>query len=170
MLAFALACAGEAGEDDPLDAELIRELSQAQGSATGTTRSGLWRFEFQTEACDCPSFEVDGQALDLCALAALGTVELELVEGSGILAIPVGPEAELGVMTGAIEADGSFDVAGRHDIGTIAGPLESLRRLDGAFDETNTRAEGWAGQRLIGELAGDDIDCRATGSFVATVP
>ncbi|PRQ02127.1 hypothetical protein ENSA5_25860 [Enhygromyxa salina] len=164
----ALGCADADPLDaDPLDAELIRELSMGQGSATGDARSGPWQFTFETESCDCPSFEFDGQTQDLCALAGYVALDLELIEGSGVLAIPTGPGAEAGVLTGAIESDGSFDLASRHDAATVAGPLESLQRMDGEFRDGNTRAMGWAGQRLIGEAAGSAVDCRWIGSFDA---
>ena len=169
LAALALsACAGDDGVPDPLDPELIRDISMAQGSASADSYSGPWQLVFEPDSCDCPSVEVDGQAIDLCALAGFAGqgFEVELIHSGGLLAIPSGPESTFGVLTGAIESDGAFSVAALHDTSTIAGPLESLARMDGSFAGDN--AEGWAGQRLIGEVAGAQLDCRWIGSFVAT--
>lgn len=167
MASLALSgCAGTDDMSDPLDPELIREISMAQGSALGDPHSGAWQFVFELDSCDCPSVEVDAQPVELCALASFAGqgFEIDLIEGGGVLAIPSGPDASFGVLSGAIEADGGFSVAARHDASTLAGPLESLARMDGQF--TADSAEGWAGQRLIGELPGAELDCRWIGSFV----
>lgn len=167
-LGWAPGCVDADAQVDPLAAELIRELSMAQGAATGDARSGSWRFTFETDSCDCPSLELDGESQELCALASYAALDLDLIEGSGVLAIPTGPDAQAAVLTGAIESDGSFDVASHHDGTTIVGPLESLQRMDGEFRDGDTSANGWAGQRLIGEVAGSGIDCRWLGTFAAT--
>lgn len=163
-LTIAAACRADDGTDDPLDRELLAKLAVAQGSASGDARSGTYSLSFETEACDCPSVEVDGQAVDLCALASFGELSATVVEGSGVLGI----STDIPLLSGAIEADGSFVIAGTQDISALASPLEALRRMDGHFSGANDRAEGWAGQRLAGELATEPLDCRWTGSFVAT--
>lgn len=165
LLTLCVGCASNSEPADPLDRELIAELATAQGSASGDARSGAFSISFTTDSCDCPSLELDGQAVDLCMLASFGELPVELVEGSGVLGIS--NEAAALLLTGAIEADGSFVVTGTQDISMLASPLEALRRMDGVFSD-NDRAEGWAGQRLLGELATESIDCRWTGSFVAT--
>ncbi|KIG12317.1 hypothetical protein DB30_01585 [Enhygromyxa salina] len=169
LLALALAgCGGDQGESDPLDPELIRELSMARGSASANTHGGAWLLTFEVDTCDCPSVELDAEPLDLCALASFagqGFV-VGLVESGGVLAIPSDPNASFGVLTGAIEADGAFDVAARHDASTLVGPLELLARMDGVA--TKDHMDGWAGQRLIGEVAGTTLDCRWVGSFGGT--
>lgn len=162
---LALACADEP-KIDPLDPELIRELSLARGSAVGDVHAGPWQFEFELEACDCPSVELDGQTQDLCELASLPAGELQVSHTDGILAIPIGPIT----LTGAIEADGTFVVASRHDASSLLGPLASLARIDGQFDADSTHVDGTVAQRLLGELAGDPLDCRQTGTFTATRP
>jgi hypothetical protein len=164
-LAVGLACADEP-ELDPLDPELIRELSLERGSAVGDVHAGAWAFEFELAACDCPSVEVDGQTEDLCTTARFLPGELQVSQADGLLAIPIDPIT----LTGAIESDGSFVIASRHDASTLLGPLESLARIDGQFDDSSTHADGSVAQRLLGELAGEPLDCRWTGSFVATRP
>lgn len=162
---LALACADEP-ELDPLDPELIRELSLATGTAAGNVHGGAWQFEFTFEACDCPSVELDGQTQDLCALVQVVPAELQVTHADGLLAIPIGPITS----TGAIERDGSFVVASSHDASTLLGPIESLTRIDGRFDADSTHADGSVAQRLLGELAGEPLDCRQTGTFVAARP
>lgn len=166
ILAFGAGCSPGSEPLDPLDRELIAELATAQGSASGDARSGAFTIAFTTDSCDCPSVEFDAQTIDLCTLVSLGELPAELVEGSGFLGIS--NEGLALLLTGAIESDGSFIVAGTQDISTLASPLEALRRMDGQFSPSNDLAEGWAGQRLLGELATQAIDCRWTGSFVAT--
>jgi hypothetical protein len=163
--AAALACVAEPPVD-PLDPELIRELSLARGSATGNTHGGGWQFDFDLETCDCPSIELDGQTQDLCDLVQFLSGELQLTHADGILAIPIGPVTS----TGAIETDGSFTVASHYDASSLLGPLESLGRIDGQFDPSSTHAEGSVTQRLLGELANDPIDCRWIGTFTAERP
>jgi hypothetical protein len=164
-LALAPACADEPPVD-PLDPELIRELSLALGSAVGDTHNGSWQFEFELENCDCPSVQLDGQTQDLCKLVQFMPGELQISQVDGLLAIPIGPTT----LTGAIESDGTFVVASQHDATTLLGPLESLARIDGQFNANSTHADGSVAQRLLGEIAGEPLDCRWTGSFVAQRP
>lgn len=160
-----LACAAES-EIDPLDPEQIHELSLARGSAIGDAHGGPWQFEFESDACDCPSIELDGETQDLCELIQFVPGELQVTHADGILAIPIGPIT----LTGAIESDGTFVVASQYDASTLLGPLESLARIDGQFDADSTHADGSVAQRLIGDLAGEALDCRWTGSFTAERP
>jgi hypothetical protein len=162
---LALACADEP-EVDPLDPDLIADLSLARGSAVGDVHAGLWSFEFELATCDCPSVDVDGQTQDLCELVQFTPDELQVSHIDGLLAITVDPIT----LTGAIETDGSFVVASLHDATSLFGPLESLARIDGQFDASSTHADGVVAQRLLGELAGEPLDCGWTGSFTATRP
>ncbi|HLT34699.1 MAG TPA: hypothetical protein VK034_00405 [Enhygromyxa sp.] len=162
ILAASAGCSSSDEPIDPLDRELVRELSLAQGTASGSAHAGTFTIEFSTDHCDCPNLEFDGQTVDICTLAELGgEASVELTEGSGVLAITAASIS----LTGAIEPDGSFMVAEIRNHTTLAGPIELLRRLDGQFSDANT-ASGWAGQRVLGELAGDNVDCRWIGSFV----
>lgn len=165
LLAASVGCGDD--EPDPLDRELLRELSLAQGTASGSARSGSFTLEFSTDSCDCPSVAIDGQSYDICTLARLADAEAQASEGSGVLAITPGNQVTLDVLTGAIESDGRFDIAQIHDATALIGKLEALRRMAGEFSDENTAA-GWAGQRLIGELVDQPVDCRWIGSFVMT--
>lgn len=162
VAALALACT-EAPEVDPLDPELIRELAAERGSASGDDHGGTWTFEFEFDTCDCPSVDILGETQDLCELVPFTPTELQVTHSGGRLAISMGAITA----TGAIESDGTFVVAASHDASTIVGPLDALARLDGTFEQDGKRAQGWAGQRLIGQFAGEPLDCRRTGSFVA---
>ena len=161
ILAVGAGCGDGSEPIDPLDPELIHELAVAQGSASGDAHTGSYELALMLDSCDCPSVEYQGQSIDLCMISGLETIAAELGEGSGALAI----STEFGLFTGAIEANGSFVVAGINDLSTLVGPLESVHRMDGKFSTAGDSAEGWAGQRLIGELANQSIDCRWIGSF-----
>ncbi len=160
------ACATQADPRDDLDPELIFELASDQGSATGSAWSGSYASEFTTTSCDCPSVEVEGMNLDLCSLVAFLPTELELTQTGGFLLVPL---AE-GMLTGAIESDGEFVIAGGQDISSLLGPTQLLGRMDGTLELVGgqARLEASAQQRLIAELAGDAIDCRWRGDVVAT--
>ena len=161
-LGLALACAGEA-EVDPLDPEQIHDLALDRGSATGTMYGGSWSFDFTLDSCNCPSIEVGGETQDLCVLVQFVSGDLEVTHVDGLLAIAVGPITA----TGAVETDGTFVVASQYDASTILGPIESLARMDGQFVDNSSHVDGTMAGRLLGELAGDPLDCRWSGSFTA---
>ena len=165
-LGMGLGCPADA-PNDPLDPELIQTLSMAQGSAGPSTRPGGWSFVFTTDTCDCPELELEGQPVALCDFITLAALDANLSEASGFLILDF-PAAMLGAFTGAVDADGSFIVAGRHDATNLAGPLELLGRLDGQFTAGDTQASGSGGQRLIGAWLSESIDCRWTGDFEAS--
>lgn len=169
-LCFALACptlACQAAEpSDPLDPDLLQELGMEQGSASGSARSGGWSFVFTPSSCDCPAVEVEESTLELCELAGLRPLDATVTELDGLLIVEF-PAAMLSALTGPIDADGSFSVAGRHDASSVTGPLELLGRIDGNFDSDDSNATGEGSQRLLGEFAGVSVDCRWTGDFVA---
>jgi hypothetical protein len=154
-------------ELDPLDREIVRELMLASGSARGDERSGVWSFHFQGGYCDCPPLEIDGQTVDPCWLVSFTDLEFLVVEGSGVLGFPTTTAPGFGLLAGAIEDDGSFDVGGIHDLSALVGELVVIRRMEGRFLD-DLSAQGWAGRRLLGEPAGHVIDCRWTGDFVAS--
>lgn len=160
-----LACAAEPPRDE-LDLGVIRELANEQGSATGSEWSGTYASSITTESCDCPSVEVAGTTIDLCSMIIATPFELELTQADGFLLVPLGGS----MLTGAIEADDSFVIAGEHDLSTLLGPIQLLGRMDGTLrlDGDEARLSGTVGQRLIGEVAGDSIDCRALGGVEAT--
>ena len=163
---MSLGCPAET-PSDLLDPELIQALSMAQGSAGPSARAGGWSFVFTSEACDCPELELEDQPVALCELITLTALDAKLSEASGFLILEF-PAAMLGAFTGAVDADGSFVVAGRHDATNLAGPLELLGRLDGQFTAGDTQAAGSGAQRLIGAWLGEPIDCRWTGDFEAS--
>ena len=165
LLGAALACQAEQ-PGDPLDPELLQALGMERGSASGSARSGGWSFSFERRACDCPTVEVEQASVELCELASFRPLDASVVELDGLLIVEF-PAAMLSALTGPIEADGSFSVAGRHDASSVTGPLELLARFDGSFDDEDASASGEAAQCLLGEFAGAAVDCRWTGDFVA---
>lgn len=163
-LALLTACSSEDGPGDPLDPELLEDIAGEQGSASGSEYSGDWRFDFTRSDCDCPNLENGAETIDLCELGELtGPVDLPLAQGGGYLIVDLEGAA---MLSGPIDDDDSFTVAGSHDLGNLLGELAIHTRLDGAFS-SSTRAEGSAGQRLIGTALGDDIDCRQRADFEA---
>lgn len=160
-------CAPDEPERDPLDPDTIRELSTEQGSATGSAFSGSYSVTVTTHSCDCPSFELDGEMIDVCTLVAtLADAQLELVQADGFLVV----STEQAMLTGALEADGSFIVAGEQDQSTLLGPAKLLGRMDGTLETlaATTTLTSTAAQRLIGELSGAQVDCRWTGQVDGT--
>jgi hypothetical protein len=167
LLALGAGCIGDEGDGDPLDRDHIDALARAQGSASGNARSGPISLALATETCDCPTVELDAQPVDLCALvySPFDSAMPTLSEGSGVLGLTL----DAILLTGAIDADGRFVIAGIQDLSNLGGSLELLRRMDGQFEAGDARAEGWAGQRLVGELVvGERIDCRWIGTFIGT--
>lgn len=161
----ALGCQA-AEPSDPLDPDRLQELGMEQGSASGSARSGGWTFVFTPSSCDCPTVEVEQASVELCELASLRPIDADLIELDGLLIVEL-PAAMLSALTGPIDADGGFSVAGRHDASSVTGPLELLGRIDGRFEADDARAAGDAAQRLLGELAGVSVDCRWMGEFSA---
>ena len=155
--------------EDPLELGLLAELALERGSGSGRAHAGTWILDLEAHECDCPPIEVDEISADICALSRSAGLSAEIQEGGGALALLLGVNGELGLVSGAIESDASFDLAGRHDAMTILGPLVIHRRLIGSFGSTD-QAEGWVGHRFIAEIAGERIDCRSTGEFTATRP
>jgi hypothetical protein len=166
VLLAALGCASQDQPRDELDPQVIDELSTEQGSATGTAWSGTYASTFTTDSCDCPTIELQGSAIDLCMLVALAPTQFDLTQGDGFLYGNVAGA----MLTGAIEADGSFVIAGRQNLSTFIGQVERLGRMDGSLEivDGQARLSASAGQRLIGEYGGDSIDCRWLGQVSGT--
>lgn len=160
-----LACA-EQPAGDWLDEAVLLELAAEQGSASGSSWSGSYALELGTTSCDCPSVALEGETIELCSLVELATGELELSHADGFVVAPFGE----GMLSGPVEADGSFALASVQDVSTLLGPTKLLARIEGTLGlvEGGATLRGEAGQRLVGELAGDAIDCRWLGTVDAT--
>jgi hypothetical protein len=79
-----------------------------------------------------------------------------------ILAIP---DAEL---SGPVESDGAFVVAGVSDLSSFVGELEILMRMDGDFDrpaQGSDTLDGILQQRVVGSVLGESIDCSASYEY-----
>lgn len=160
-----LACAGQDPPRDELDPAGIDELSTEQGSASGSMWTGTYASTFTTDSCDCPTYTIQGEPLDACSLVEQAVMQFEVVQADGFLVVDIGES----MLTGAIEADGSFVVGGRQDLTTLLGQLDRIGRMDGSLElvDGEVRFSATAGQRLIGEFAGDSIDCRWLGRVEA---
>lgn len=161
-LSFALLSLGACPQDqpaDPLDPHALAELAKDGGDAEGDALSGRYAVAGAPAACDCP----ERMGVDLCApeFAALtgltGLVEVTQVDGF-MTWIPVAGGATLG-MSGALDRDGAFVLAGLYDLGSLLSTGDIYARLEGAFagDRSITGAVDY---RLLGELADGPVDCR----------
>lgn len=167
-LVFALVFAGCGGGEpaDWLDEATLLELAGEQGDASGTIWSGSYVLEPSTASCDCPSVTIEGMPLELCSLVELATPTLELSHADGFLIAPFGE----GMLSGAVDAEGGFTLASVQDVSTLAGEAKLLARMAGTLQLAAPGAvlEAEAGQRLVGELGGQSIDCRWLGDMVGT--
>jgi hypothetical protein len=163
-----LACAGSDEPPDELSGAVIDELSTDQGSASGSAWSGTYSAEFTATSCDCPTFDVEGMPLDVCSLVVQNEAEIEVTQADGFLVVEI--ESAMAMLTGAIEADDGFVVAGHQNLSTVVGELELLGRIDGGLEivDGGARMSGEYGQRVIGEFAGTGIDCRWIGGVSAS--
>jgi hypothetical protein len=167
-LVLALLLAG-CGADEPadwLDEATLLELAGEQGDASGVIWSGSYLLEPSTASCDCPSVTIEGTALELCSLVELATPTLELGHTDGFLLAPFGE----GMLSGAVDAQGRFALASVQDISTLAGQAKLLARMEGTLELAGAEAvlQAEAGQRLVGELGGEPIDCRWLGAVTGT--
>lgn len=143
---------------DPLDPEVIKEAAEAEGDAKGADYSG--RFDIRldaTGACDCPAVA----GMDLCnnelttLASAGGSVTITQSDGYLVLA----EDAELLNLTGAVDADGSFDLAGIYGFGGVVGEISVYVHLLGGFSSED-RFSATLHSRAEGTYDGDAIDCR----------
>ncbi|MFV8748920.1 hypothetical protein ACNOYE_00055 [Nannocystaceae bacterium ST9] len=170
-LALALATFACAGSDEPpdeLSGAVIDELATDQGSASGSAWSGIYAAEFSKTSCDCPTLDIDGMPLDVCSLVVQNQAEIELTQADGFLVVEIG--STMAMLTGAIEADDGFVVAGHQNLSTVVGVIELLGRIDGSLEMVDGVAwmSGDLGQRVIGEFAGTEVDCRWIGEVSAS--
>jgi hypothetical protein len=145
-------------EPDVLDPEVIKEAAEAQGDAEGSDYSGTYVVATDASGvCDCPTVA----GMDLCnneltSLAAVGGV-IELVQTDGTLILS--EDAELLTLSGALNADGSFDLGGVYGFSGVVGEISVYIHLIGGFS-SEQRFTGALHSRAVGEYQGDDIDCR----------
>lgn len=143
---------------DPLDPEVIKEAAEAQGDAKGTDHSGRYDITVDsTAACDCPAIA----GMDLCnneltTLASAGG-SVSIVQSNGSLVLS--EDAELLSLTGSIDADGSFDLAGIYGFGGVVGEISVLVHLIGGFSSED-KFSATLHSRAEGKYQGDPIDCR----------
>jgi hypothetical protein len=160
-----VACAG-AGDPDPLDPAVIADISQSQGSASGSAWSGIYVATTTNTTCDCPPVELlDGTELDLCALLAAGDeIELEVTQADGFLSV----RADLVQLTGPIDADDGFVVAGTFDFAEPTFEIEVHARLDGEFELVDGAAQmiGLLRHRPLGTVLDEPLDCRVEQDVV----
>jgi len=143
---------------DPLDPEEIKDVAKSEGDAAGSDHSGRYLVELTSlPDCDCPTvYEMDLCNNDVSALASSGG-RVSLSQTDGFLLIT----EDMGLLTlsGAIEASGEFDVAAIHGFASALGEVALYARLTGGFTDPG-RFTGTVQTRALGEVDGEDIDCR----------
>ena len=157
-LALLLSACAPDGPADPLDPGEIEQVAKSQGDAAGSDRSGRYLLELtSTPTCDCPTiYEMDLCNNDVSVLASTGG-RVSLSQTDGFLLIT----EDMGLLTlsGAIEASGEFDVAAINGFASALGEVALYARLTGSFSDPD-RFTGTVQTRALGEVDGDDIDCR----------
>ena len=93
---------------------------------------------------------------DVSALASAGG-QVSLSQTDGFLLVT--EDMGLLSLSGAIEATGAFDVAAIHGFASALGEVALYARLTGEFTGAD-RFTGTVQTRALGEVDGDDIDCR----------
>jgi hypothetical protein len=146
---------------DPLDPDLLVELAEAGGDGRGEALTGRYLTAATVLDCDCPQ----RMGVDLCGGGTAQLIGLDgpaaVVQTGGWLTFT--PEAALlpWALSGAVERDRSFVIAG---VSALAVGLFTIRlhaRVDGEFD-AQRRLDGELAHRLLGELPDGPVDCRAT--------
>ncbi len=175
LASVATAC--ESPQLDPLDPGVIGDVANDPGDAVGSSYSGSYNFEATSLDCDCPLLEAEdfpgggeplglepGQQVDPCveidtfygrSVSAGGTIELTQSDGIEVW------ENWLPVMTGPVYADGDFVVAGYEDFSETFLNAQVVSRIDGRHLDAS-RFTGILRQRVIAELPGLSLDCRAS--------
>lgn len=143
---------------DPLDPAEIDDAARAEGDAAGTMYSGGYLIKLTSVPdCDCPSiFNMDLCRADINALVTRGgNVHLSHADGTLLLTEDRG----LLTLSGAIEADGAFDLAAIQGFGSVLGDLALYIRLTGRFSGP-AGFTGTVQSRALGTVDGQDVDCR----------
>lgn len=143
---------------DPLDPDVVKAAAEAQGDAKGAEYSGRYKITVDsTAACDCPAIA----GMDLCnneltTLASAGG-SVTIIQSNGSLVLS--EDAELLSLTGSVNADGSFNLAGIYGFGGVVGKISVLVHLIGGFS-SDDKFSATLHSRAEGEYQGDPIDCR----------
>lgn len=143
---------------DPLDPDVIKEAAEAEGDGKGTDYSGTYDISVDaTAACNCPTIA----GMDLChnqltTLASVGG-SVTITQNDGFLVLS--EDAQLLNLTGGVDSDGGFDLAGIYAFGGVVGELSVYVHLLGAFS-SDDRFSATLHSRAEGEYNGEPIDCR----------
>lgn len=146
---------------DPLDPDLLVALAEAGGHGRGEALSGRYFTVGEVLECDCPP----SMGVDLCGGGAAQLIGLdgpaEVVQVDGWLTFT--PQAAVlpWALSGAVERDRSFALAGLSALAIGLFTIDLHVRFDGEFDP-DRRLHGELAHRLLGELPDGPVDCRAT--------
>lgn len=161
LACLALLVLGACPEDQPpddLDPEVVADVARAGGDAEGDAWSGEYDLQSEPGACDCPT----RMGFDLCALFDVFGATGRVTHAEGYLTLVSLSSASFG-LSGAVDRDGSFELAAIYGLDSLLSSGSVYARMPGAFaDERSFTGE--LRYRLLGELPGGPVDCRAAFS------
>lgn len=155
-------------EPDPLDPGVVEDIAREEGDAEGSDQSGQYVFEsVGTPTCDCPmTSQIALCSVDLSTLTTIG-VEINIIQSDGALVISAeGPDGAI-ALSGAIDADGGFDVGGVYNLSSVIGEADIFIRLTGTFSAPGSLTASLL-DRVKGQFGDQSIDCRTEGEVAAT--
>ncbi|HEY8375333.1 MAG TPA: hypothetical protein VIK91_02540 [Nannocystis sp.] len=146
---------------DPFDPAELARIAEDGGNARGEALTGQYLTLPDVLACDCPA----RMGVDLCAPQAAGLVGLQgpsaIVQVDGYLTMQPEWVSLPWALSGAIDRDGGFLLAGLSRVELGVNALAVRARFEGSFAADRT-FEGELGLRLLGDIPGGAVDCRIT--------
>jgi hypothetical protein len=158
-LALPLAC--DAASDDPLDRETVAAIAKSIGDGRSTARSGNWSVTATVGECECDVLF----ATRVCVPMQLADipVAVDLVEGGGFLVMRgplIGPTSGIDYeATGAIAADGAFELGYVEVVLSLTAELLTVARVDGEFAADDAAFSATMQIRASGRLGDIDDAC-----------
>lgn len=166
---FVAACGLDA-DPDPLSEEVVNDLSEEIGTATGERYSGFYSTVITPTGCDCPTVDAGEEFGDVDVCDFVGDIDegdLQVLHTAGFLKV----DDATGISyTGAIQLDGSFSVGSVTNVSEAIFEGKTIGRIDGVFGSSAEAGfEAELAQRAIIDSAvlETPVDCRATFDVVA---
>jgi hypothetical protein len=146
---------------DPLDPSELERLAEDGGDGRGEALTGFYLTAHEVLACDCPQ----RMGVDLCGPQAATLIGLNgpsgVVQIDGYMTFEPEWSSLSWALSGAIDRDGGFVLAGISGVALGLTALGVYSRFDGAFAGDRTFA-GELAYRLRGDLPDGRVDCRIT--------
>lgn len=155
-------------DPDPLDPGVVEVIAQEEGDAEGSDQSGQYVFKSTGRpTCDCPmTSQIALCSVDLSTLTTIG-VEINIIQSDGALVISAESADGALTLSGAIDADGGFDVGGVYNLDSVIGQADIYIRLTGFFTAPGSLTATLR-DRVKGQFGDQSVDCRTNGEVAAT--